>query len=429
MSAKSLLLQALEFDEESQIRLLQLFVQAASPNPPGSTMEAAKVLRQYLSNRGIPSDIVEAQPGLHNVVSEFEGGAGSGPRVVLNGHIDVFPVPENTNGWTGDLWSGDIKDGRIHGRGVVDMKSGTASLVIAYAALYARRESICGSVALCAVADEETGGRWGTNFLIKQSRDQWGGDVMLSAEPSGHTIRFSEKGTLRLSGSVTTKGALGAYLNLSKGAIRTATSFLAEVVEAVESIEPTPPSEIGRHMKNPETLAAVDRAMGPGTSTVVARPTVNIGTIKGGLKVNMIPENCKFELDIRLPIGLVADQVMTVIDSVIPNYPEATIELKKQEAASNPSSLSSIDHPMLEHLMRNVELVGGSRPAIIPSMGATDCKHYRYAGVPAYVYGCSPFSMATTNESASVDEFLHVTKAHALATWDFLQKKNGISQA
>ena len=85
---------------------------------------------------------------------------------------------------------------------------------MAYAALHARRESLCGSVALCAVADEETGGRWGTYFLIKQDRDRWGGDVMLSAEPSGHTIRYSEKGTLRLSGSATTKGALGAYLNI-----------------------------------------------------------------------------------------------------------------------------------------------------------------------------------------------------------------------
>lgn len=104
MSTKSLLLEALESNKESQIRLLQSFVQAASPNPPGSTVEAAKVLRQYLSDRRIPSEIVEAQSGLHNVVSKFQGGAGSGPRVVLNGHIDVFPVPENTNGWTRDPW-------------------------------------------------------------------------------------------------------------------------------------------------------------------------------------------------------------------------------------------------------------------------------------------------------------------------------------
>ena len=94
------------------------------------------------------------------------------------------------------------------------MKSGTASLTAAYAHLWAMRDSLRGSVALCLVSDEETGGRWGTKYLIQQDRDRWGGDVMLTAEPTGQTIRFSEKGTLRLSGSVKTKSAHGAYLNL-----------------------------------------------------------------------------------------------------------------------------------------------------------------------------------------------------------------------
>lgn len=214
MSDKSVLSKALEADKDSQVRLLQAFVRAASPNPPGNTTAAAKVLTQYLSDLGIPYKIIEPQQGKPNVVSEFQGGKGPGPRVILNGHIDVFPVADDTSGWKRDPLSGDVEDGRIHGRGVVDMKSGTASLVIAYAYLYARKEFLGGSVALCAVSDEETGGRWGTGFLIKQDRERWGGDVMLSAEPSGQTIRFSEKGTLRLSGSIATKGALGAYLNL-----------------------------------------------------------------------------------------------------------------------------------------------------------------------------------------------------------------------
>lgn len=214
MSDKSVLLGALEAGKDSQVQLLQAFVRAASPNPPGNTTAAAKVLTQYLSDLGIPYEILEPQQGQPNVVSEFQGGKGPGPRVVLNGHIDVFPVADDTSGWIRDPWSGDVQDGRIHGRGVVDMKSGTASLVIAYACLFTQRKFLRGSVALCAVSDEETGGRWGTGFLLKEDRGRWGGDVMLSAEPSGQTIRFSEKGTLRLSGSVATKGALGAYLNL-----------------------------------------------------------------------------------------------------------------------------------------------------------------------------------------------------------------------
>jgi acetylornithine deacetylase/succinyl-diaminopimelate desuccinylase-like protein len=287
------------------------------------------------------------------------------------------------------------------------MKSGTASLVIAFAALYEQREELRGSVVLCAVSDEETGGRWGTQYLIKQDRERWGGDVMLSSEPSGMTIRFSEKGTLRISGVVRTKGAHGAYLNLRF-------AFPQEGFNA--------PPEMAIHLKDPETLAAVDRAMGPGTSTIIAKPTVNIGTIKGGTKVNMIPDTCEFELDIRLPVGLTAEEVLSVLDSIGQRYADegASITPKKQEAASNPSSFSPLDHAMVECLKNAATRAGGPQPVATPSMGATDCKHYRYAGIPAYVYGCRPSTMASVHESASVEEFYHVTRTHALAGWEFL---------
>ncbi|KAJ5291219.1 hypothetical protein N7478_000470 [Penicillium angulare] len=118
-----------------------------------------------------------------------------------------------------------------------------------------------------------------------------------------------------MSGSISTKGALGAYLNSSKGAIRTVSALLSDVVQTVESINPNPPPEIGKHLKDPDTLATIDKAMGPGTPTIIASPTVNIGTISGGIKVNMIPERCIFELDIRLPVGL--RQMMSCRESTL----------------------------------------------------------------------------------------------------------------
>ncbi|VUC29340.1 unnamed protein product [Clonostachys rosea] len=396
MSSKSSLIEAIESDKENQTQLLQRFIQAASPNPPGDTEVAAAVLGEYLSSKNIPYTLVTPQSGKPNVIAEFQGGRGDRPRVVLNGHIDVFPVGDPDAGWPRDPWSGDIEGDRIYGRGVVDMKSGTASLISAYSHLYAIREHLKGSVTFCAVSDEETGGRWGTKHLIENDPEMCKGDLMLSAEPSGKTIRFSEKGTLRLSGSVRTKGAHGAYLNLSKGAIREAVGFLSKVIDQVESMEFEMPPEMASHMTNPEVLAVVDKVMGKDTSTIIARPTVNIGTIGGGLKVNMIPDTCLFELDIRLPIGLVAKDVLVVIDSIIRQHKNATIEVKVQEAASNPPSYSHLSHPMVELLAKNAEsLESRDRTVAIPSMGATDCKHYRYAGVPAFVYGCSPFSKNT----------------------------------
>ncbi|ETS82883.1 hypothetical protein PFICI_04759 [Pestalotiopsis fici W106-1] len=421
MGIKQDMIDSIESQRDDGIRMLQALVRAASPNPPGETTAAAAVLANYLTSKGIHHKLISPKQGQPNIVSEFEGGSGPGPRVVLNGHMDVFPVDLSAGGWQRDPWSGDIADGRIHGRGVVDMKSGTASMVIAYQHLYEQRKHLKGTVALCMVSDEETGGAWGTRYLLQEDKARWGGDVMLTAEPTGRTIRFSEKGTLRLTATVRTKGGHGAYPNLSKGAIRTAASFLSEVTEAVTSMEVDTLPDIARHLTDPEVLKAVDRAMGEGTSTIIARPTVNVGTIRGGVKVNVIPELCTFELDIRLPIGLTAEEVLELIHALAQNHTKATIEIEKQDAASNPSSYSTISHPIIGHLAHNAKQVIPDYPAtLIPSMGATDCKHYRYAGIPAYAYGCSPFSMAAVNESASISEFVQVTKVLAGAVCDFL---------
>lgn len=403
MDPKALMLQDLESAKDIQISFLQSFVRAPSPNPPGQTAAAASIITSFLGSKNIPFEIISPQPGAPNIVSSFQGGLGPGPRVVLNGHIDVFPVAEDTqDNWDRDPWSGDIIENRIHGRGVVDMKSGTASLVLAYTHLYQNREHLKGSVSLCAVSDEETGGQWGTKYLIDCDRERWGGDVMLSAEPAGcKTIRFSEKGTLRMTVTCRTKGAHGAYLNLSKGAIRTALRFIEDVIEAVEGMEVDVPQELVDQVAKPEVRELIDDTMGAGTADIILRPTVNVGTINGGIKVNMIPDTCTFELDIRMPVGLLQEQVLDLMQqSIIPRYaPEATIEIDVHHAASNPFSYSSPTHPMVDLLADNAESLtsnltgeGRVRPLAIPSMGATDCKHYRYAGVPAFVYGCSPLT-------------------------------------
>ncbi|KAF5635042.1 diaminopropionate ammonia-lyase [Fusarium sp. NRRL 52700] len=376
MPHKQSFLQALAADEHSQTSFLQIFVQAASPNPPIDTSKATAVIGEYLSSKNIPYELADVnEDGKVNVVSDFQGGKGAGPHVVLNGHVDVFPVGDGS-GWSRDPWSGDIVEGRLHGRGVVDMKSGTASLIIAYAFLYQHRHLLSGSVALCAVADEETGGKLGTKYLIEQDKRRWGGDLMLCAEPGGlETIRFAEKGTLRLTCTVKTKGALGPYLHLTKGAIRTATAFINEVIESVESLPVDLPVKMEKYLEKPEVKRAIDQAIGPGTTTIIARPTVNVGTIKGGLKVNMIPETCIFELDIRMPVGMREDTILELIDTIIPHYKPASIAVKKQAAASNPFNCSVIDHPIVGHLKDNAKSLrpDADAPIPIPSMGGSDC--------------------------------------------------------
>ncbi|KAL1908958.1 hypothetical protein Sste5344_005315 [Sporothrix stenoceras] len=411
---KALLLQALDAAADKHVQLLQKFVQTPSPNPPGDTKAAAAVLTSFLESHGVPYEIIAPDRGdgdnperYPNIVSDFEGGAGPGPRVVLNGHIDVFPVdPASRDQWRHDPWSGTIEGDRIFGRGVVDMKLGTTALLVAYVHLYKQRHLLRGSIAFCAVSDEETGGRWGTSYLVKTFPGRFGGDVMLGAEPVGvGSVRFSEKGTLRMR---------------------------CDVVADVESLdaEKRLPRSIADQLRRPEVLQRIDDIMGPGTADIITKPTVNIGTIEGGVgsAINMIPDTCKFSMDIRMPVGLTRDDVLPVIEAATVKYkPAASFELNVVEAASNPASVSPLDHPVLGLLIDNAHELAPEDPAplAIPSMGATDCKHYRYADIPAYIYAGSPRTMAQVNESASIREYLHVTKVHAAAVWDYLKLKQG----
>ncbi|KAF8851998.1 acetylornithine deacetylase/succinyldiaminopimelate desuccinylase-like deacylase [Acephala macrosclerotiorum] len=409
------LLKIIESNAKAHIEFLQHFTQAPSPNPPGDTREAADIIVKYLQACTIEPAIIAPQPSMPNVVSDFNCGSKEGPRLIMNGHIDVFPAGDGAN-WSRDPWSGEVVDGRLHGRGTVDMKAGTAASVISYSYIHKYREHLKGSVALCAVSDEETGGKWGTKYLLEDPR--WRGDCVIDGKPGGlGTIRFAEKGTLRLTFTVKTEGAHGAYLHRTKSATRIAAALINEL-SVIEKIIPDLDPALKECMKRSDVRDAINESMGTGAADIVLTPTLNIGTIHGGLKVNMIPGNCVFEADIRLPVGLKAEQVMGVIYETLKKYPEATVDI--QEAASNPASSCAHDHSVVEILARHAEKFNGKKPLAIPSLGATDCKHYRYRSIPAYVYGVSPETMAARDESVSVEEFLTVVKTHTLAAWEYL---------
>ncbi|KAK4938909.1 hypothetical protein LTR10_020732 [Elasticomyces elasticus] len=179
---KQAFLDLIEADRSQHIALLQKFIQAPSPNPPGDTADAASVLSDYLAQQGVPVEVIAPQgPSKPNLVSEFvcgstpslaatttrsNGPPQQGTRIIMNGHIDVFPVDTSqSDKWAhGGPWSGHNDGTYVFGRGGVDMKAGTLASTIAYSYLYRQRERLSkrGSVALTLVSDEETGGKYGS---------------------------------------------------------------------------------------------------------------------------------------------------------------------------------------------------------------------------------------------------------------------------
>jgi succinyl-diaminopimelate desuccinylase len=413
------LLKIIEDDRDQHVAFLQRFVQAPTSNPPGDTTEAAGVILEFLRGQSIEAEVIDPQSTMPNIVSDFNGGRGQGPAVVMNGHIDVFPVGDSSD-WKHGPWSGDIEDNYLYGRGTVDMKAGTAASVIAFSYLHRFRSHLSGSLALAAVSDEETGGRWGTKWLLnnREDRVKWRGDCMINAEPGGiNSVRFGEKGTLRLTFTISTIGAHGAYLHLSEGANRIGTRLVAELLK-IEDLRPDIPASLVEYLERPDVKATANAIMGEGAAQMLLRPTVNIGTWHGGIKVNMIPDHAVIEVDIRLPIGMAAEAIMTHIHQILKRFPSVRVAV--QEAASNPSSFSPHDHPLLRAIVRNAAIATGVAPLAISSLGATDCKFYRYLSIPTYVYGVSPKTMASKDERVDLDEFMAVVKTHTLAVWDYL---------
>ena len=408
---KQMLLDGIERDRDRLVEFLSGFIRAKSPNPQGDTLEAAAHVRKLLDAEGIRYKIVDPQPTMPNIVATFEGGR-PGKHLVLNGHIDVFPV--GAEKWQHGAWSGAVADGKIWGRGASDMKCGTSCSIWTYVYLNRIRDQLKGRLTLTAVSDEETFGPWGARYLIEHMPEEVLGDCCLNGEPSGdETIRFGERGLLWLAITVKTRGAHGAYVHLTKSSSRIAAQIVGEVAE-IEKIKAPVSHNFAPLLET--ARAEIDRALGAGATDTIGTVTLNVGMMNAGLKVNMIPNECRLELDIRLPLGVEREQVMEIVKKVIARYPEASVE----EINHTAGYWCDPHGPMVGIMQANVERLIGKKPKPIISLGGTDARLWRKEGVPAYVYGPVPTGMGGPDEYVRIEEYLHVMRTHVLSAYDYL---------
>jgi succinyl-diaminopimelate desuccinylase len=410
------LLHWLDSERDRQLEFLRAFTRIDTCNPPGDTRQAADFFRHFLDEEGIAHRAEAPQEAMPNLISSFTG-ARPGRHLVLNGHLDVFPIGDRS-AWKRDPLSGDIVDGRVHGRGTVDMKCGTTALLFVHAYLHRLREKLPGKVTLTVVSDEETGGKWGADWLVRHCADEVLGDCVLNTEPSGiHTVRFGEKSMLWVRIRVAVPGGHSAYPHTSPSANKIAASLIGDL-ETIEVMAPDEPETVRQTLQRGEVVEAADRSLGQGGAAVMRRVSVNIGTMKGGVKINMLPAECVLDVDFRLPVGIARAAVMDKVKAIVARYPMVTVE---ELLAGNPESTwSDPTHEMVGHLARNAADALGYPPQPIVSLGGTDTRFWRRAGVPAFVYGCSPAGMGGIDESVSIAEFRHVMRVHALAAVDYL---------
>jgi succinyl-diaminopimelate desuccinylase len=214
---------------------------------------------------------------------------------------------------------------------------------------------------------------------------------------------------------IRTPGAHAAYTHLSANAIRIATRIIDELygLEGLKAGENAVLSE-----RLARSTPIIDRDLGNGASAILDCVTVSVGVIEGGVKINVLPGRCRFEADIRLPVGMTHADMLSRVEGIIAGYPEAT--LTPIWTHSSEPTLSDPDHEMIGIVKATVADLGRPAPVESISLGATDCKHFRRAGTPSYVYGCAPNGMAKPDEWVDVEEFLHIVRTHVLASATYL---------
>ena len=416
--ARRALLQRIDADRDRLVGFLQAFTRVDTANPPGDTRAGAAFIAEFLDRAGLAHRRIAPQETMPNLVASTRF-PHPGRHLVLNGHIDVFPAGDRAR-WTHGPLSGAIVDGRVHGLGTVDMKCGTTASIFTYAYLSGLGRELGGALTLTLVSDEETGGRWGSGYLVEHHGDLVLGDCVLNGEPSSpYTIRFGEKAMFWLKLSVRTPGGHSAYPHVSKSANRIAAALVRDL-EALEALVPATPDKVARALAGPDVRAGAERGLGAGAAELLQKVTLNIGVMRGGVKVNMLPAACEIEADLRLPVGVDRDEVRRTIERIVARHPEASWEEGASQRVN--ATWSDPEHPMIGHLQDNVLALRGFRPPAIISLGGTDCRFWRAAGTPAYVYGPSPAGMGAPNESVAIDEFLHVVRTHTLSAFDYLSR-------
>jgi succinyl-diaminopimelate desuccinylase len=278
---------------------------APSPNPPLSTQAVAAVAEDLLRKHApeVELSLHDAGEGVVNLVARVKGN-GLGPRPVMSGHLDTYPVNVALP-WTVDPFGGELREGRLHGRGAADMKGNRRLDDRARITRGASRD-VAGEAVLALAGDEESMGERGTQWLIDNVPHVTGDAVIVGDAGSPWVVRFGEKGFLWIELEARGKPAHGAHVHLGINAIDRLRGTLDALAGLREMAVPGP-DEVTRAIAAAQPVS--EPLSGAGESQTLTRATVNIGHIAGGSSMNLIPASARAGVDIRIPVGVPASVV------------------------------------------------------------------------------------------------------------------------
>ena len=414
----------IERRRDDLVRLTQALVRIPTMNPPGRHYrEICEFLDHRLSGAGFASELIRAEgtPGdsqsypRWNIVARREGRA-PGDCVHFNSHTDVVEVG---HGWTTDPFGGEVKDGRVYGRGTCDMKGGLAASIVAAEAFIALHPEFNGAIEISGTADEETGGYGGVAYLAEQGYfDPDRVQHVIIPEPlNKDRICLGHRGVWWA--EIETKGRIahGSMPFLGDSAIR----HMSAVLEEIETyLYP---------------LLATKRTDMPVVPEGARQSTMNINSIHGGLPepeegftgfpAAIVADRCRITIDRRFlieeDVAVVKAEVSDMLKRIQAERPGFEYEIRDMWEVT--PTMTERDAPVVKTVAAAIEKVLSRTPEYVVSPGTYDQKHIDRIGrlKNCIAYGPGILDLAhQPDEWVGIDDMVDSAKVMALTLRELL---------
>lgn len=386
------------------IATLADLVRRPSVNPMGRDVSGPDYLEgritDYLVQRfmaaGLPWARQPVSPGRDNVVARLGATVPDAPTILWDAHQDTVPV----GGMSIEPFTPIVRDGRLYGRGSCDVKGGMASMLVAIDRLRTSGGPRLANVVFTATVNEEFGFSgakaitrlWTTPAADLAPPDLAARDLLgptptaaVVAEPTQLDIVTQHKGAVRWRMRVHGVACHSAFPEQGENAIYPA----GRAIGAIESL--------ARELlaRNP------DHPCGP--------PTLNLGTIRGGTGVNLVPDSVVMELDRRVVPGESPEAARNeVIERIAAACGTARIEHDEPflESAGLPAM---VDRSWFDRLVAAAGRQGVASRQIAARYG-TNASVFAAAGVPSVVFGPGAIAQAHT-----ADEWIELAQVDTAA--------------
>lgn len=339
------------------LKLARELIRINSENPPGDESVIAGFVRVYLEKIGLKAKVYEFKKRRSNIIAVLKG-KDKRRSLLITPHLDTVPAGKS---WHFDPFGAKIQASRLYGLGATDCKGNLAAGLEAINSIVEDGATLDYNLIFAATADEESGSGLGLIPLLEKGILKPDAAVVLDSDD--FDIIIAQKGLIHLKVKIEGKKAHGAYPWLGINAIDIAVDILKELKS---------------------------HSYGRANNKYLRPATLNIGTIRGGDKVNVVADWCEFELDARFLPGESERAVLEHMRGIIRKYSgKFKIEV---EGIQSPYEISK-NSPLVRYLTAAAKrLKVNSR--IKGSEGATVITFFQEKDIPAIATGFGVSSCA-----------------------------------